>query len=86
MCPKDLKDGKAIWTGMPTERSPTVIERTLSLTLSLSPVFGFPLGIYYLTYPFRGFKILGRDCILTSTAVTIVVIIALLVQYHVVFG
>jgi len=66
---------------MPSERSPTVLERMLSEALSLSPVLGFPLGIYYLTYPYRGFKTLGRDCILISTAVTIVFVVAMLLKY-----
>lgn len=55
--------------------SPTELEKWLSYVLSLGIPIGFILGAYYLTYPMRGFKILGRNCILIATFVLVIYLV-----------
>ena len=75
-------NGMTIQAGMSTARSPTGLETTLSYIVSISPIFGIVLGVYYLTFP-PGFRTLGSNCILISTVTTFVYVISLSLNYHV---
>jgi len=76
---KDHRGVEAIQPRISRSDSPTEMERTLSYVISLfAPLAGFFLGAWLLTYPMRGFKILGRNCILIAILPTTV---ALLLEY-----
>jgi len=51
--------------------SPSEMEKELSWLFALSPVLGIILGVYYLKSP-PGWSPLARQCILISTATTII--------------
>jgi hypothetical protein len=56
--------------------TPTETEKVFAYLLSLFvPTIGFVLGVFWLTYPMRGFKIAGRNCLLISVVPIIVVAI-----------
>jgi hypothetical protein len=53
---------------------PSKMEKELSWLFALTPVFGIMLGVYYLKFP-PGWRTLARQCMLVSTATTIIAVV-----------